>query len=548
MSRSPSRSMSTMTAERVPRAPQTVTGPVAPAASGCPLSLPGGVELEPRRHDTPLPRLDAEAELGVDEAPAAIVELDGIDHVALGIIHPGRNEHVVEPVGVEVADARAPRAVALGVDRVGGLAVGAAGLAAEERVAPDAGPAVAAERHRPLHRRFHPLALRRDGLAHVGVHVGDEDVEAAVVVEVEDLDAHGAPRRSREHLPAPADEPRAVDVLVILIVAEHVEHVEIGPAIGIDVDHAGIARPRPIAQAGGGGDIDEAVVPLVVEEDALLRPLGLEVAGEGILEGHVIPRAAVAGDGVGRIAADVDEEQIEPAVVVVVEEDGGRRMADVAEAGGGGNIAEPAVAVVLEQHVAAADGGDVEIGVAVVVDIGKGRRHADLAGDGHAGRGRDVLEPAAAEVAPQLVAAGLRREVDIGEPVAVDVGDRDPVAVIVMRRLVALPGVVNDVVREGDAAVSEPVGELEVVENVLAGQRLDLRRAQRLEPPRIGEIRRDDAPRLARGRRGRGRRRPPGGEEHRRGCGGDAGEAAAADRHCAAPRARPASAAGISRR
>ena len=84
--------------------------------------------------------------------------------------------------------------------------------------------------------------------------------------------------------------------------------------------------------------------------------------------------------------------------MVVVEEHRRRRVADVVEAGCRGDVLEVALAVVLEQHVAAAHGGDVEIRVAVVVDVGERGRDADLAGDRDAGRRRDVLELAAAEI------------------------------------------------------------------------------------------------------------------------------------------------------
>ena len=43
--------------------------------------------------------------------------------------------------------------------------------------------------------------LSRSGsrLAHVGMHVGDEDVETPVVVHVEHFDAHRPPGRARKH-------------------------------------------------------------------------------------------------------------------------------------------------------------------------------------------------------------------------------------------------------------------------------------------------------------------------------------------------------------
>ena len=115
------------------------------------------------------------------------------------------------------------------------------------------------------------------------------------------------------------------------------------------------------------------------------------------------------------------------------------------------------LAVVLEQHVAAADRRDVQVGVAVVVDVGKRGGDADLARHRDAGRRRDVLKLAAAGVLPQLVAADLVDEVDVGQAVAVDVRDRDAVAVVVVRRLVGLAGVVDDAVLEGDAALGQPI-------------------------------------------------------------------------------------------
>ena len=69
------------------------------------------------------------------------------------------------------------------------------------------------------------------------------------------------------------------------------------------------------------------------------------------------------------------------------------------------------------------------------------------------GRSRDVLELAAAEIPDELIAADLVQKVDVGQAVAVDVCDRESVAVVVVRRFVCLAGVVHDAVLEGDAAV-----------------------------------------------------------------------------------------------
>ena len=108
--------------------------------------------------------------------------------------------------------------------------------------------------------------------------------------------------------------------------------------------------------------------------------LGLQVPGEGVLEGHVVLVAARPPIVFGRVPPDVDQEQIEPAVAVVVEEHRRRRMPDVVEARRPRRCrVNLPVAVVLEQHVAAAHGRHVEVGVAVVVDVGERGRDADLA-------------------------------------------------------------------------------------------------------------------------------------------------------------------------
>ena len=57
-------------------------------------------------------------------------------------------------------------------------------------------------------------------------------------------------------------------------------------------------------------------------------------------------------------------------------------------------------------------------------------------------------------IPPELVAADLVDEIDVVEAVAVHVGNRQAVAVIVVGRLVGLAGVGDDAVLEGDAALA----------------------------------------------------------------------------------------------
>ena len=92
--------------------------------------------------------------------------------------------HEIGPVVISAANAPRIRA-----DVVGHLPEPARSFFEEEAVAPDARLPGAAKRHRPLHRGLELLLLGRDRLAHVRVHVGDEDVEPPVVIIIEQGDS-----------------------------------------------------------------------------------------------------------------------------------------------------------------------------------------------------------------------------------------------------------------------------------------------------------------------------------------------------------------------
>src|SRR6185295_12013181 len=96
-------------------------------------------------------------------------------------------------------------------------------------------------------------------------------------------------------------------VLPIMIVALHVEDVEVGIAILVEIHQTRVAAPRAVDEADGGGDVLEAVAAAVVIENAGLRALGVEMAGEGVLVGVV---EAAAPLGLPRVFADVDQEEV----------------------------------------------------------------------------------------------------------------------------------------------------------------------------------------------------------------------------------------------
>ena len=216
----------------------------------------------------------------------------------------------------------------------------------------------------------------------------------------------------------------------------------------------------------------------------------MAMAEKGVPRDADVVPVPVAADFVGRVPADVHEEQIEKSVAIVVEEDGARRMAHVVEPGRRGDVAEPAAASVLEQEVSATNGGDVEIGIAIVVDVGKGRRDADSIGGPDAGPLRPVLEPSAAQVPPEPVGAHLGGEVQVGQAVTVDVGDRQSVAMVVVHGLVRPAGVADDSMLERDAAVGDPIDESKIVVHVEAADGLQLRCSQIVEPARVRQFRR----------------------------------------------------------
>lgn len=68
------------------------------------------------------------------------------------------------------------------------------------------------------------------------------------------------------------------------------------------------------------------------------------------------------------------------------------------------------------------------------------------------------------QISPKLVPAELGREVNIERTISIDVRDGEAVAVIVMRGLIILAGIIDDVVFEPNLAFSHAVGELEAEE------------------------------------------------------------------------------------
>ena len=136
-------------------------------------------------------------------------------------------------------------------------------------------------------------------LPHVRVHVGEIEVQAPVVLEVEDLDSHGSPRRGGKQLPALLHESPAFDVLEVLVVALHVGQIQVGPSVVVGIERTGVPRPTRILQTRLLRDVDEPVSALVPIEDAGLRERGIQVAVEGVRRGTVVGIGSVIGSRKG---------------------------------------------------------------------------------------------------------------------------------------------------------------------------------------------------------------------------------------------------------
>jgi hypothetical protein len=89
-------------------------------------------------------------------------------------------------------------------------------------------------------------------------------------------------------------------------------------------------------------------------------------------------------------------------------------------------VAKASAAVIFEEQIPASHGGHEQVLVSVVVDIRERGSDGDSTRHCHSRFGSDVLKPAATKVLPQLAGRGLVHEVDVGESIAIDIGDASP--------------------------------------------------------------------------------------------------------------------------
>ena len=87
-----------------------------------------------------------------------------------------------------------------------------------------------------------------------------------------------------------------------------------------------------------------------------------------------------------------------------------------------------------------------------------------------------------------MVAADLGGEINVQQPVAIHIRDRQAVAVIIVHRLVVLSGVIDDAVLKTDPGILHGVRKFEIVEGSDATRAGDLQLPAALQPLRVFDL------------------------------------------------------------
>src|ERR1017187_48794 len=90
-----------------------------------------------------------------------------------------------------------------------------------------------------------PLLLRANRRLidpHVGMHISDNKIHQAVIVEIEEFDSHCSPGGFGKVLFGLIDEPLSSFILIIGGMSLHVQNEEVRPAIFVKIDETRVPR------------------------------------------------------------------------------------------------------------------------------------------------------------------------------------------------------------------------------------------------------------------------------------------------------------------
>ena len=129
---------------------------------------------------------------------------------------------------------------------------------------------------------FQLLALRWEVFEHIGVHIGEKQVHASVIVKIKELDSHGAIWSRRKILFRLVHEPLAAGIFVVVTGTLHVEDEEVRVPVSVQVGEAGVSAPTVGFQSDLLGDVLELVVAQILVQNGVLETFGMHVAEEGV--------------------------------------------------------------------------------------------------------------------------------------------------------------------------------------------------------------------------------------------------------------------------
>src|SRR5580704_5419554 len=307
---------------------------------------------------------------------------------------------------------------------------------------------------------------------HVRMHVCDQEIHSAIVVEVEKLQAHASPGRLGKIVLCFFDKLFAAQVLEIVSRTLHVQEVHARPTITFQIGEACVATPAARIESHICGDILELIVAQIFVENRVLEAFGMEVAGKRVLQADV---SSFWSFFVAGINADIADEQIDQTIVIVVKEESPGGMSNQIKASFMRNVLEMAMAIVLEENITFVHGGYEEILMPGVVDIAERGGNADAVLQAHAGLLRNVLKFSIAQISPEFVAAELIYEVDVVLAITIHIRYGNARAVVVVDRHILARGIRDRAMTKGDSTLLQLISKMKLMKNLELIHGLELR-------------------------------------------------------------------------
>jgi len=123
---------------------------------------------------------------------------------------------------------------------------------------------------------------------HVGMHVGDKQIRAAIVVKIKELDSHRAPRGLGEVLVGFFYKFFTSQVFVVMAASLHVQKENARPAFAVQVSKTRLSTPSVRFETYFCRYILKVVVPHILVKDGVFVAVRIEMAREGVWDSRVL--------------------------------------------------------------------------------------------------------------------------------------------------------------------------------------------------------------------------------------------------------------------